>query len=185
VGFLLPSETTTGRQMEHNAKTELLAVHDLTKTFGDTVALHNVHFTLHAGEVHCLVGENGAGKSTLIKILSGAERADTGRIIVFGKEYSRLTPHQSMEMGIATIYQDVELVTSLTVADNIFLGHELKTRFGLVDYVTQNRAARELMASLNIHVPETALVEDLTPGATTNVADSKGSAYQCPNYDHG
>jgi ribose transport system ATP-binding protein len=149
--------------MEQNAKTELLAVHDLTKTFGDTVALHNVHFTLHAGEVHCLVGENGAGKSTLIKILSGAERADTGRIIVFGKEYSRLTPHQSMEMGIATIYQDVELVTSLTVADNIFLGHELKTRFGLVDYVTQNRAARELMESLNIHIPETALVQDLTP----------------------
>jgi ribose transport system ATP-binding protein len=163
VGFFLPSETTTARPMEQTDKTELLAIHDLRKTFGDTVALDKVHFTLHAGEVHCLVGENGAGKSTLIKILSGAERADSARIIAFGKEYSRLTPHQSMEMGIATIYQDVELVTSLTVADNIFLGHELKTRFGLVDYVTQNRTARELMASLNIHIPETALVEDLTP----------------------
>ena len=89
--------------MEQNGRTEILAVHDLRKTFGDTVALDKVHFNLYPGEVHCVVGENGAGKSTLIKILSGAERADQGRIIVFGKEYSRLTPHQSLEIGIATI----------------------------------------------------------------------------------
>ena len=149
--------------MEQSGQTEILAIHDLRKTFADTVALNNVHFALYAGEVHCLVGENGAGKSTLIKILSGAERADRGRIIVFGKEYSRLTPRQSLQMGIATIYQDVELVTSLTVADNIFLGHEIKTKFGLVDYVTQNRQARDLMDSMNIRIPETALVEDLSP----------------------
>ena len=72
--------------MEQTDKTELLAIYDLRKTFADTVALDNVHFTLRAGEVHCLVGENGAGKSTLIKILSGAEREDSGRIIAFGKE---------------------------------------------------------------------------------------------------
>lgn len=149
--------------MEQRDRTEILAIHDLRKTFGDTLALDNVHFDLQAGEVHCLVGENGAGKSTLIKILSGAERADKGRIIAFGKEFSRLTPHQSLEMGIATIYQDVELVQSLTVADNIFLGHEVKTRFGLVNYVTQNRQARELMDSLNIELPATALVEELSP----------------------
>lgn len=149
--------------MERNAHAEILAVHDLRKTFADTVALDNVHFTLRAGEVHCLVGENGAGKSTLIKILSGAERPDQGRILAFGKEYSRLTPRQSLQLGIATIYQDVELVTSLTVADNIFLGHEIKTPFGLVNYVTQNRQARELMDSMNIDTPETALVEDLSP----------------------
>jgi ribose transport system ATP-binding protein len=148
--------------MEQSDRTEILAIRDLRKTFGDTVALDNVHFNLYAGEVHCLVGENGAGKSTLIKILSGAERADKGRIIAFGKEYSRLTPNQSLEMGIATIYQDVELVQSLTVADNIFLGHEVKTTIDLINYVTQNRQAWELMDSMNIDIPETALVQDLS-----------------------
>jgi ribose transport system ATP-binding protein len=95
--------------MNKNERQEILAIHDLTKTFGDTVALDHVQFRLSAGEVHCLVGENGAGKSTLIKILSGAERPDKGTITVFGREYSHLTPDQSLELGIATTYQDVEL----------------------------------------------------------------------------
>lgn len=148
--------------MEQNSGGEILAVHELTKTFGDTVALENVDFDLYASEVHCLVGENGAGKSTLIKILSGAERPDQGRIIVFGQEYSRLTPEESLELGIATIYQEVELVSSLSVADNIFLGHEVRTKWGFIDYVTQNRKARELMDSMNIDIPATALVEALS-----------------------
>jgi ribose transport system ATP-binding protein len=151
------------RRMKNNGGQEILVIHDLTKTFGDSVALDQVHFTLSAGEVHCLVGENGAGKSTLIKILSGAERPDKGTITVFGREYSHLTPDQSLELGIATIYQDVELVTSLTVADNIFLGRELKTKMGLVDYKAQNRRARELIESMNFDMPETALVESLSP----------------------
>jgi ribose transport system ATP-binding protein len=148
--------------MEQDDRTEILAIRDLTKTFGDTVALDKVNFTLYSGEVHCLVGENGAGKSTLIKILSGAERPDKGTIAAFGKELSRLTPDQSLDLGIATIYQDVELVTSLTVADNIFLGHELKTKLGLINYAAQNRKARELLESMTIAIAETALVESLS-----------------------
>src|ERR1700758_4342977 len=128
--------------MDQNTRTEILAIHDLSKNFGDTVALDHVHFNLFAGEVHCLVGENGAGKSTLIKILSGAERPDKGTIVAFDQKFSRLTPDQSLKLGIATIYQDVELVTSLTVADNIFLGHEIKTKWG-INYAAQNRQARE------------------------------------------
>jgi ribose transport system ATP-binding protein len=151
------------RQMKEHERQEILVIHDLTKTFGDTVALDGVQFSLCAGEVHCLVGENGAGKSTLIKILSGAERPDKGSITVFGREYSHLTPDQSLQLGIATIYQDVELVTSLTVADNIFLGRELRTRLGLVNYRAQNRRARELIESMNIDMRETALVEALSP----------------------
>ena len=149
--------------MEQDNQTEILAIHNLTKTFGDTLALDKVDFTLLAGEVHCLVGENGAGKSTLIKILSGAEQPDKGRIVVFGKEFVRLTPDQSLELGIATIYQDVELVTSLTVADNIFLGHEIKTKLGLINYAAQNRKARETLESMSIAIPERALVESLSP----------------------
>ncbi len=149
--------------MDQIEQTEILAVHDIAKTFGDTAALKNVQFNLIAGEVHCLVGENGAGKSTLIKILSGAQQPDQGEIIVFGKEFSRLTPDLALEMGIATIYQDIELIESLSVADNIFLGHEIKNKFGTIDYAAQNRKARELMDSLSISISETALVEDLAP----------------------
>jgi len=149
--------------MEQNGRNEILAIDNLSKKFGDTVALHKVHFDLFAGEVHCLVGENGAGKSTLIKILSGAERPDEGLITAFGTQYNRLNPQQSLEVGIATIYQDIELVSSLTVADNIFIGRELRTKWGLINSAAQNRKAGELMKSMNIDLPPTALVESLSP----------------------
>jgi len=148
--------------MEQNNCEKILTVYGIRKTFGDTVALDNVDFNLRPGEVHCLVGENGSGKSTLIKILSGAERPDKGKIVVFGRNYSYLTPGQSLEIGISTIYQDIELIGSLTVADNIFFGHEIKGKYGTLDYETQNRKARKLMDTLNIDIPETALVEDLS-----------------------
>ena len=150
-------------QMGKDERTEILAIQGLRKAFGETVALDNVDFDLYPGEVHCLVGENGAGKSTLIKILSGAERPDRGRIVAFGRGYSHLTPDQSFGLGIATIYQDVELVTSLTVADNIFLGRELRTRLGLINYRAQNREAQNLLDAMNITIPVTALVESLSP----------------------
>ena len=149
--------------MEQNGRNEILAIDNLSRKFGDTVALDRVHFDLRAGEVHCLVGENGAGKSTLIKILSGAERPDEGMITAFGTRYNRLTPQQSLEAGIATIYQDIELVSSLTVADNIFLGRELRTKWGLIDLPALNRKAGELMRSMNIDLPPMALVESLSP----------------------
>jgi ribose transport system ATP-binding protein len=162
-GYWLLAIREAMKPMEQKERVEILAIYDLTKTFGDTVALDHVQFNLFAGEVHCLVGENGAGKSTLIKILSGAERPDKGRIVAFGQEYSHLNPAHSLELGIATIYQDMELVTSLTVSDNIFLGREIKTKLGPIDYATQNRQARELMQSMNIAIPADALVESLSP----------------------
>src|SRR5258707_12546834 len=108
--------------MEQHERVELLAIHGLRRTFGDTVALNGVHFSLYAGEVHCLVGQNGAGKSTLIKILSGAEKPDAGKIIAFGKGHRYFTPGQSLELGIAAICHAMELVTSMRVADELFLG---------------------------------------------------------------
>jgi ribose transport system ATP-binding protein len=149
--------------MENNNPTEILAIRNLTKTFDETVALDHVNFTLRAGEVHCLVGENGAGKSTLIKILAGAERPDSGAIVVFDKEHRYLSPDESLQLGIATIYQDLELITSLTVSDNIFLGREIVTRLGTVDYTAQNRRASELLESMNITISPAAIVETLSP----------------------
>src|SRR5258708_25964406 len=149
--------------MEQHERVELLAIHGLRKAFGAAAALNGVHFSLYAGEVHCLVGQNGAGKWTIIKILSGAEKPDAGKIIAFGKGLSYFTPGQSLEMGIATIYQDMELVTSITVADNIFLGHEIMGKFRLIDYTAQNRQATELMRSMGIDSPATTLVASLSP----------------------
>jgi ribose transport system ATP-binding protein len=141
---------------------KLLELKSITKTFGKTKALNKVDFDLKAGEIHCLVGENGAGKSTLIKILSGAEKSDQGEIELFSETYNNLTPNQAIDKGVATIYQDIELISSLTVADNIFLGNEIKDKFGRVNFKEQNNKARELMDSLNIKIPETKKIEELS-----------------------
>ena len=149
--------------MEQCGGADILAIHNLSKKFGDTVALDKVDFNLRAGEVHCLVGENGAGKSTLIKILAGAERPDSGTITAFGQAHARLSPQQSFEAGIATIYQDVELITSLTVADNIFLGREIRNPWGFIDANAQNGKTTELMRSMNVDLNPLSLVESLPP----------------------
>ena len=149
--------------MEHRDSGEILTIQGLSKKFGDTVALDKVDFNLRAGEVHCLVGENGAGKSTLIKILAGAERPDSGSITAFGQTHSWLSPQQSLEAGVATIYQDVELITSLTVADNIFLGREIRNSWGFIDANVQNRKTSELLRSMNVELNPLGLVESLSP----------------------
>jgi len=144
-------------------KIKILSLNHITKDFPGTRALDDVSFDLYAGEIHCLVGENGAGKSTLIKILSGAEKPDQGEIVLFGKTYRQLTTKQAIDLKIATIYQDVDLVDSLTVADNIFLGVELRDRFGVVDTQQQEKIARQIMSQLNIHIDPKLLVEELSP----------------------
>lgn len=142
---------------------QILAMKGINKRFGDMMALTDVDFQLFAGEVHALVGENGAGKSTLIKILSGAERATSGEIELFGEDYVTLTPDLALSLGVATIYQDVELISSLTVADNIFLGHEKTRVASIVDFDSQKRATRKLLDSLNINIDEGTIVENLSP----------------------
>lgn len=141
---------------------KILELKSITKTFGRTKALNNVDYDLYPGEIHCLVGENGAGKSTLIKILSGAEIPDHGEIKLFSESYNSLTPNQAIEKGVATIYQDIELIDSLTVADNIFLGNEKKDKYSKIDFKYQNEKARELMDSLNIKISETKKIEELS-----------------------
>lgn len=141
---------------------ELLRVEGITKIFGQHKVLDGVSFSLRAGEVHCLIGENGAGKSTLIKILSGALTPNAGIIMMDGKSYTGLTPKESMELGISTIYQDVQLIDSLTVADNIFLGNEKSNFTVMVDTKKQNKKAREIMDRLKINIDETLLVEELS-----------------------
>ena len=125
----------------------LLEMHGIAKAFPGVRALDGVDLDVRAGEVHCLLGQNGAGKSTLIKVLAGAHQPDAGRITWRGERVSLSNPQAAMSLGIATIYQELDLVAGLTVADNIFLGRE-RSRLGLTRPAAANRAAGELLARL-------------------------------------
>ncbi|WP_327315187.1 sugar ABC transporter ATP-binding protein [Streptomyces sp. NBC_01235] len=139
---------------------ELLRIEGIRKTFPGVVALDSVDFDLRRGEVHVLLGENGAGKSTLIKMLSGAYRPDKGRVLVDGTE-TRIHGAQDAErLGIATIYQEFNLVPDLSVAENIFLGRQPR-RFGLIDRKRMNAEAARLLARVGVDVDPRVQVREL------------------------
>ncbi len=125
----------------------LLHMSGIVKTFPGVRALDGVDLDVRVGEVHCLLGQNGAGKSTLIKVLAGAHRPDEGQISWRGEEVRLGTPEASISLGISTIYQELDLVAGLTVAENIFLGHE-KSRAGVMRRGDARKAARALLARL-------------------------------------
>ena len=110
----------------------LVLFEGITKSFGAVRALRGVDFELLPGEVHALLGQNGAGKSTLIKILSGVNRKDGGRMRVRGEDVEFRTPADSRDAGIAIVYQELSLVPSMSVAENLYLGREPHNRLGLV-----------------------------------------------------
>lgn len=129
---------------------KLLELKNISKSYSGVEVLKGITIDLEEGEVLCLVGENGAGKSTLIKIISGAVWPDAGTIRYFGKEYGRLHPKDVIDMGVATIYQEIDLVDNLTVAENIFLGAELKNSLGIIRAKEQERQADELLEKLRL-----------------------------------
>jgi ribose transport system ATP-binding protein len=131
---------------------KLLELKNISKSYSGITVLHNISVELDRGDVLCLVGENGAGKSTMIKIISGVIAPDKGgAIAAFGGVYDRLYPRQAKNLGIAAIYQDIDLVDNLTVADNIFLGGELKKRSGFIDTKKQEKLSDELLNKLKIN----------------------------------
>jgi ribose transport system ATP-binding protein len=122
----------------------LLSMSGITKSFPGVRALDGVDLDVLAGEVHCLLGQNGAGKSTLIKVLAGAHQPDTGVIRWRGEEVTLRSPIAAMRLGIATIYQELDLVEHLSVAENVHLGHE-PTAAG---FVVRGRVAKDSTAAL-------------------------------------
>ncbi|MCD6155668.1 MAG: sugar ABC transporter ATP-binding protein, partial [Candidatus Atribacteria bacterium] len=153
--------------MEHRPT---ISVHKVTKRFPGVVALRDVSLDLFPGEVHALVGENGAGKSTLVKIISGALRPDEGVINIEGKSFSFLTPYQARSLGIATVYQEQQLVPALTVAENLFLGREWRARGGWVDFGRMFAEARRLIDLFGLSLDPRARVEDLSVAERQEVA---------------
>ncbi|MFF2848912.1 sugar ABC transporter ATP-binding protein [Streptomyces sp. NPDC058001] len=122
----------------------LLSMSGITKSFPGVRALDGVDLEVLAGEVHCLLGQNGAGKSTLIKVLAGAHQPDDGEITWRGERVTLKSPIAAMRLGIATIYQELDLVEHLSVAENVFLGHEPTT----AGFVVRGREARTSAANL-------------------------------------
>ena len=133
----------------------------IKKTFPGVVALSGIDFTLHTGEIHCIVGENGAGKSTFIKILSGFLRPDSGEIVIGGHTFHHLTPHLSQEQGIQVIYQESLLVPQMSVVENIFVGRELTGKFGFIDRKRALSETRKIIDSLGIDLDPQAMIESL------------------------
>ncbi|MDR1518785.1 MAG: sugar ABC transporter ATP-binding protein [Planctomycetota bacterium] len=127
----------------------ILIARGITKVFPGVRALDNVDFDLRAGEVHILVGENGAGKSTLAKCLLGAYVPEEGEIIFQGEKVRFTEAKDALEKGIAAVYQEFTLVPYLSVAQNIFLNREYRTRFGLIDKGRMEEEVRDILASLN------------------------------------
>ncbi|WP_026767175.1 sugar ABC transporter ATP-binding protein [Selenomonas ruminantium] len=137
----------------------LLEMRHITKEFPGVRALSNVDFTLHAGEIHSLMGENGAGKSTLVKVLTGVYPRDGGTVFLNGKAINPKTPKDAQDCGISTVYQEVNLCSNLTVAENIFIGREPR-KFGMIDWKTINQRAAELLAKLDVHIDVTKTLDN-------------------------
>ncbi|WP_296431634.1 sugar ABC transporter ATP-binding protein [Yoonia sp.] len=135
----------------------------ISKNFGGVKALENVNFEVLAGEVHALLGGNGAGKSTILKVLNGVHVPSAGTIEVVGVPLTIHTPEASRAAGIAMNYQEMSLVPTLTVAQNVFLTREAKSG-GLIDDKEAERKAAELFAMLGVDVDPRAIVDDLGAG---------------------
>ncbi len=140
-----------------NVTAPVLKLEGISKYFSGLQVLHEITFDLYEGEIHCLVGENGAGKSTLIKIISGAYQPDEGKIFYKNQLVKEFTPRQALTNGITTLYQEIDIVPALSVAENISLGNEFLTGTGNIDWKSIRLRAKELLneigAEFDIDIP--------------------------------
>jgi D-xylose transport system ATP-binding protein len=133
------------------AAVSLVEMRDISLSFGGIHAVDRISIDLHEGEVMALVGHNGAGKSTLIKILSGAYQREAGSIAIRGEEAIIANPRDAKRYGIETIYQTLALADNVDAAANLFLGRELRTRWGTLDDIAMEAEARKVIGRLNPH----------------------------------
>jgi len=142
----------------------MLEIKGVSKSFPGVRALHDVSFEVGAGEVHALVGENGAGKSTLMKVLSGVYASFGGEVLWEGRALRLRNPGEAAQRGIAIIHQELNLIPELTIAENLFLGREPRTRLGTLDRARMEREAGEWLARLSLELPPQRLAKYLRVG---------------------
>lgn len=140
---------------------QILKLDNISKVFPGVKALDQVSLELEKGEVHVLLGENGAGKSTLMKVLAGVYKPDGGRIIYKGEEVVFANPRQAQDKHIAIIYQEFNLMPNLTVAQNIYLGREPRTKSGSIDKAKMQEEARGILKFLQADIDVQTKVEAL------------------------
>lgn len=156
--------------MVHVTATPVLALRGVSKRFGAVQVLTDVELEVHAGEVVALVGDNGAGKSTLVKTIAGVHPIDEGVIEWEGRAVRIEKPHDSQNLGVATVYQDLALCDNIDVVGNLYLGRELR-RFGILDEVEMERRSRELLSTLSIRIPSVRIpIASLSGGQRQTVA---------------
>jgi inositol transport system ATP-binding protein len=156
---------------------DLLAVENVRKAFPGVVALDDVSFHLKRGTVHALMGENGAGKSTLMKIIAGIYRPDHGSFRLSGREVHLDSPLHALELGIAMIHQELNLMPFVTVAENIWIRREPINALGFVNHRDLNRKTRELFGRLNISIDPQVEVRDLSVANRQMVEIAKAVSY--------
>ena len=164
--------------MEHDI---VLTMRGICMEFPGVKALDNVDFTLRKGEIHALMGENGAGKSTLIKCLTGINDFQAGEIRVDGVE-GLVKNHSTMDaqrVGISTVYQEVNLCPNLSVAENLYIGREPKTRIGTIDRKTMVKKAAKLAADLDIQVDVTQNLENYSLAIQQMIAIARAVDMDC------
>ena len=144
------------------AETMALEMKEISKSFGGVKALKKVSFNAYKGKVNVLMGENGAGKSTLMKVLAGAIEKDAGEIFIDGKLVKINRPQDSMEYGVAMIYQELNLVPTMTVEANMNLGKEKVRKMGFVRMHDSIRAAQQLLDSYDLEIDARAEVRQLS-----------------------
>jgi ribose transport system ATP-binding protein len=152
----------------------MVQAESLSKSFLATHALKNVSLEAHAGSIHAVTGENGAGKSTLMKIIAGLYKPDSGRILLRGKEVAFSSPHDALEAGVSTVFQEFSLIPNLTVAECFFLGREKTKKLRGLDYKNMNDLARNFIEKLDIHINPRKLVRNLTVPEMQIVEIAKG-----------
>lgn len=131
---------------------KILEVKNVTKLYPGVVALDDVSFDVEEGEILALIGENGAGKSTVIKTISGAIQPEKGTIVIDGKEYRKLTPAAAKNAGIGVVYQEFNLVPSLSIAENIFLGDRVGGSRFLPDFKEMKKRSEEILRDLGVQI---------------------------------
>ncbi len=158
---------------------KILEVRNVTKTYPGVVALDNVSFDVEEGEILALIGENGAGKSTVIKTIAGAIQPDSGEILIDGKRFTKLTPTQAKEAGIGVVYQELNLVPSLSIMENIFLGDRVGGgRFG-PNFREMRRRSEEIMADLGVKIDVSTQVQMLSTAQMQIVEIAKAVVKNC------
>ena len=151
----------------------MLEARGIRKSFSGVEVLHGVDFSLRRGEVHGLVGQNGAGKSTLVKIINGTYSGDAGEVVVNGALVTRGGTAESRKRGIAMVFQEFSLISSMTVGQNIFLAREPKGRTGLIDDGEVRRRSKEALARVGADIDPDRLVGDLPVGSRQLVEIAK------------